>query len=420
MTDILLQEFFKKERWEQALETGIDKHIDKGELRKLTSPEVRLALYNAIINDNYEIAPPHQAQIPKDNGDMRIVYVNENIDRIFLSITNNLFFDMFPEFIHKSCKSYQSGIGCGKIVQELSREMVKTTGVEIGKKLDLSKYFDSVPLRYIGEIFDRMEVKVGKSKIIEIVRKYYHTNLCFDVDGNLIEHYQSLKQGCSVASFLADAVLFPIDYTVSKMNVEYVRYSDDILIVGNHWKEGFEVVSKMLGNMQMTLNPKKIETVYKDRWIKFLGFNIKGDKITLSKSRVKSFQKEIEARTIKQRNISMKRALNKVQSYLYKGDGKFSWATSVLPIINVQKDIDTLNTFIMDAIRACATNKKKIGGLGSVNDKEDYTILRGTGKNVTANKNKTDKEIEGFLSLGCMRNALLTNRAVFNTLVRQM
>lgn len=420
MTDILLQEFFKKERWEQALETGVDKHIDKGELRKLTSPEVRLALYNAIINDNYEIAPPHQAQIPKDNGDMRIVYVNENIDRIFLSIANNLFFDMFPEFIHKSCKSYQSGIGCGKIVQELSREMVKTTGVEIGKKLDLSKYFDSVPLKYIDEIFDRMEVKVGKSKIIEIVRKYYHTNLCFDVDGNLIEHYQSLKQGCSVASFLADAVLFPIDYTVSKMNVEYVRYSDDILIVGNHWKEGFEVVSKMLNNMQMTLNPKKIETVYKDRWIKFLGFNIKGDKITLSKSRVKSFQKEIEARTIKQRNISMKRALNKVQSYLYKGDGKFSWATSVLPIINVQKDIDTLNTFIMDAIRACATNKKKIGGLGSVNDKEDYTILRGTGKNVTANKNKTDKEIEGLLSLGCMRNALLTNRAVFDTLVRQM
>lgn len=420
MTDILLQEFFKKERWEQALETGVDKHIDKGELRKLTSPKVRLALYNAIINDNYEIAPPHQAQIPKDNGDMRIVYVNENIDRIFLSITNNLFFDMFPEFIHKSCKSYQSGIGCGKIVQELSREMVKTTGVEIGKKLDLSKYFDSVPLKYIDEIFDRMEVKVGKSKIIKIVRKYYHTNLCFDVDGNLIKHYQSLKQGCSVASFLADAVLFPIDYTVSKMDVEYVRYSDDILIVGNHWKEGFEVVSKMLSNMQMTLNPKKIETVYKDKWIKFLGFNIKGDKITLSKSRVKSFQKEIEARTIKQRNISMKRALNKVQSYLYKGDGKFSWATSVLPIINVQKDIDTLNTFIMDAIRACATNKKKIGGLGSVNDKEDYTILRGTGKNVTANRNKTDKEIEGFLSLGCMRNALLTNRAVFDTLVRLM
>ena len=116
----------------------------------------------------------------------------------------------------------------------------------------------------------------------------------------------------------------------------------------------------------------------------------------------------------------MARALNQVNSYLYKGDGKYSWATSVLPIINVEKDIETLNQFVMDALRACATNKKKIGGLGSVNDKENYTVLRGTGKNVTANRNKTEKEIEGFLSLKCMRNAILTNRAVYDTLVRSI
>lgn len=418
--DILLQKFFEKERWEQALEVGVDKHIDKGELRKLTRPEVRAAMYKAIISDNYEIAPPHQAQIPKDNGDMRIVYVNENIDRIFLSIANNLFFEMFPEFIHKSCKSYQSGIGCGKIVQEVSKEMVKMNTPEVGVKMDLTKYFDTVPLKYIDDIFDRMEKKVGKSKIINIVRKYYHTDLCFDFNGELIEHYQSLKQGCAVASFLADAVLYPIDDMVSALNVYYVRYSDDLLIIGKAWKVGFETVKKLLSKMQMTLNPKKVEIVYKDKWVKFLGFNLKDDKITLSKTRLKSFQKEIEARTIKQHKISMVRALNQVNSYLYKGDGTYSWATSVLPIINVEKDIETLNTFVMDAIRACATGKKKIGGLGSVNDKADYTILRGTGKNVTANRGKTEKEIENYLSIKCMQNAILTNRAVYDTLVRSM
>lgn len=420
MNDILLQKFFEKERWEQALETGVDKHIDKGELRKLTSPEVRLALYNAIATDNYEIAPPHQVQIPKDNGDVRIVYVNENVDRIFLSITNNLFFEMFPEFIHPSCKSYQSGIGCGKIVQQVSEEMAKINSKIVGVKMDLTKYFDSVPIKYIDEIFDCMEKKAGQSKIIDVVRKYYHTDLCFDFNGDLIEHYQSLKQGCAVASFLADAVLYPIDKEISDMDVYYVRYSDDLLVVGRCWDEAFQIIKAKLKEMEMTLNPKKVETVCKDRWVKFLGFNIKGNQITLAKSRVKSFQKEIEARTIKQRNISMTRALNQVNSYLYKGDGTYSWATSVLPIINVEKDIKTLNQFIMDAIRACATNKKKIGGLGSVNDKEDCTILRGTGKNVTANRSKTEKEIDGFLSLRCMQNALLTNRAVYETLVGSM
>lgn len=420
MNDILLQKFFEAKRWEEALEIGVDKHIDKGELRKLTSPDVRLAMYNAIISDNYEIAPPHQAQIPKDNGDMRIVYVNENVDRIFLSIVNNLFFEMFPEFVHKSCKSYQSGIGCGKVVQEVSRHMVKVKSTEVGFKADLTKYFDTVPLRYIDDIFDRMEKKVGKSKIIDIVRKYYHTDLCFDFNGELIEHYQSLKQGCAVASFLADAVLYEIDDKVSMLPGYYVRYSDDLLYVGEEWGTAFQVVKSMLNSMEMTLNPKKVEQVYRNKWVKFLGFNIKGNQITLSKSRVKSFQKEIEARTIKQKNISMTRALNQVNSYLYKGNGTYSWATSVLPIINVQKDIDTLNEFVMDAVRACATGKKKIGGLGSVNDKADYTILRGIGKNVTANRNKTAKEIDGYMSIRCMQNALLTRRAVYETLVRSM
>lgn len=420
MTDILLQKFFEKERWEQALELGVGKGIDKGELRKLTSPEVRLAMYNAIITDNYEIAPPHQAQIPKDNGDMRIVYVNENVDRVFLSIVNNMFFELFPEFVHKSCKSYQSGIGCGKVVQEVSRNMVNVNALEVGFKADLTKYFDTVPLKYIDAIFDRMEDKYGKSKIIDIVKKYYHTDLCFDFNGELIEMYQSLKQGCAVASFLADAVLYHLDEAVSMLPGYYVRYSDDLLYVGEEWGAAFQVVKSILGDMNMTLNPKKVEQVYKNRWVKFLGFNIKGDKITLSKSRVKSFQKEIEARTIKQRKVSFTKAVNNVNSYLYKGDGKYSWATSVLPIINVEKDIETLNAFVMDALRACATQKRKIGGLGSVSDRDDYTILRGTGKNVTANRNKTEKEITGYLTIGCMQNALLTRRAVYEALVRTL
>lgn len=418
--DILLQKFFEKERWETALEVGVGKGIDKGELKKLTSPEVRVAMYNVIITDNYEIAPPHQAEIPKDNGDTRIVYVNENVDRIFLSIANNLFFELFPEFIHKSCKSYQSGIGCGKIVQEVSRQVVNTTSSVVGFKADLTKYFDTVPLKYIDEIFDKMEMKIGKSKIIDIVRKYYHTDLCFDINGNLIEHYQSLKQGCAVASFLADAVLYHIDEVVSMLPGYYVRYSDDLMYIGNEYGTAFQLVKTMLEIMEMTLNPKKVEQIYKDKWVKFLGFNIKGNQITLSKSRVKTFQKEIEQRTIKQREISMRRAINQVNNYLYKGDGKYSWATQVLPIVNVEKDIETLNAFVMDAIRSCATNKKKIGGLGSVNDKPDYTILRGVGKNVSANRVKTEKEIDGFFTLGCMQNALQTSRSVYETLVRMM
>lgn len=420
MKDILLEKFFDVSNWEKAISDAYNKGIDKGELRLLTLPETRVRLFDAIMMDNYEIAPPHQAAIPKDNGDFRIVYVNENIDRIFLSIVNNLLFELCGDFIHKSCKSYQSGIGCGKVVQEVSRQVVYTKNDIVGVKLDLTKYFDTVPIQYIDDIFTKIENKIGKSKILDIVKKYYHTDMCFDVNGNLIQHYQSLKQGCAVASFLADAILYDMDKKSSESNVYYVRYSDDILIIGNNYKKVFDYVKDFLGKMHMTLNPKKVELVSKNKWVKFLGFNIKGNQITLSKSRVKSFQKEIEHRTIRSKKTRMKGAISSINNYLYKGDGTYSWATSVLPIINVEKDIDTLNDFVMDAIRACATNKRKIGGLGSVNNLSDKTILRGVGKNVTANRAKTENEIPGYLSLRCMKNALMTNRQVYDTLVRQM
>lgn len=420
--DFLLKEFFKKERWESAIDIGVGKKIDKSELRSLTTPETRIRLYNAIKNDNYAIAPPRIALIPKDEpGKFREVMICENIDRIVLSIINNMFFELFPEFVHDSCYSYRSGIGCGKVVQAVSRECEKLNGNIIGKKYDLQKYFDNVAIQYIDELFDKMELKYGKSKIIDIVREFYHSDILFDENGELITTYKSIKQGTATSSFMADALLYHIDETLSNLKgIKYWRYSDDILIVGVNYNKVDKILKDMLIDMGLTINPRKEQVLDNKHFFKFLGFQVKGSQITLSKSRVKSFQKEIEARTIKQRNITPKRALNSVNSYLYKGDGRFSWATSVLPIINVEKDIDTLNTFVMDCLRACATKKKKIGGLGSVNDKADYTILRGVGKNVTANRNKTPKEIEGYMSIRCMQNALITRRAVFETLVRSM
>ncbi len=426
MKDILLEKVFEAERWEAAINKGFFKGIDKGELRQLCGPETRVRLAMAILEDNYEIAPPHQALIPKDNGEFRTVYVNENIDRIFLSIVNDLLFELCSDMIHPACKSYQKGIGCGKVVQEITKNIKWQKEYEdlesktFGIKADLSKYFDSVPIEFIDNVFDQLVHKFGDSKIIAILRKYYHTDLCFDPDGNLIKHYQSLKQGCAVASWLADVMLYEIDDHLSELKGMYVRYSDDILYIGRFYDYAMKVLEKNLEIMSMKLNPKKVEYLSYDRWFKFLGFMIKEDQITLSPGRVKTFQKEIEKRSVKNRHVSGKAAIISINRYLYKGDGTYSWATQVLPIINVERDIDTLNEFVMDCIRACQTGKRKIGGLGTITNQKDYMILRGTGKNVSANRKNTEKEIEGYYSIRCMQKALNICRPVYDTIVREM
>ena len=417
MNDIILKKFFEIDRWQKAIEKGVVKDIRKDQLIKLTKEETRLAIYKLMREGKYEISPPHTAKIPKDNGDFRTVYVNEPIDRIILSIANDLLFELMPEMVHPACKSYQTGIGCGKVVKEVSYNIVNANTKEIlGWKADLSKYFDSVPIKYIDAAFDAVEKKYGHSAVIQVLRKYYHSNWYFDENNVLQSNFQSLKQGCAVASWLADVLLYSLDEEMSKLQGYYVRYSDDMLYIGSDYQWAMEILQKRLGEMEMKLNPDKIEYIKDSVWFKFLGFSIKGKDISLSSSRIKTFQKEIESRTIKKRDTTMEKAVNSVNRYLYKGNGEFSWATQVLGVCNVQKDLDELNKFVMDCLRATKTGKRRVGGLGYVKTQKEGCVARGRGRNVTANREKTGR-IEGYITLTCARNAMITSKNVYNTLV---
>ena len=423
----LLQMMFEHSRWEDLIMKADEKGINLAVLKQLCVPQVRVRLYETIKNCQYEVAPPHIARIPKDKpGEFREVYVNEDVDRVVLTLINDCLCELFPDMVHPQCKSYQKGIGCQEVVQTISKEICKLDKIKtdnfIGYKADLSKYFDSVRIEVIDNIFDTLEIKlgfsVGTEPVITLLRKYYHNDLVFDVDGNLIQHYGSLKQGCAVASFLANVVLYDVDERLSNMGVIYYRYSDDIVMIGENAGCAKVTLEDMLQRYGLSLNPKKVEKLYSDVWFKFLGFNIKGNLITLSKNRVKKFQKEIEKRTINKRNITVDQARRSVVAYLYEGD--YCWATSCLGTVNCKPDLNEMNKFIMDCLRAVQTGKKKIGGLGVVTTLSDRTILRGTGKNVTANRNKTDKHIDNYLSMTCLSNAMKINKPVYEACVRSM
>lgn len=417
--DFLLEQMFKRD-WKYDLEKSHDKGIvDVAE--KLVDPNARSQVYCAIKDGTYQIMPPREQLIPKDNGDFRTVYICSDIDRVVLTIINNLLFELCPEMIHRNCKSYQKGLSTQKTVKEVVRNIQNMKSNTIGLKVDLTKYFDSVPIRFIDEMFDKVEEKLGKSKVIDVLRKFYHQDLCFDLEGNLVEHYFSLGQGVATASWLANAILYNIDEEISKMNVYYVRYSDDLLLIGKDWQKAEVRLRELLAEKGLGLNPKKVEVLKKDKFFKFLGFSIRGNEISLSKDRIKTFQKEIENRTIKS-NFSYKKAINQVMKYLYGDmrDNGYSWSTACLTTINVKEDIQTMNNFVMDCLRAVKTGKKKLYGIGYEPNKKIGVITVGRGQNVTSNRNKTDKVIPDYISLMKARNSMLISNDCFNALRRSV
>ena len=437
MKDRLLEMFFDKQRWESAIQRGIVKDIDKGILSRLCEedklvdgrliPSPRTILLEMIRSGKYNITPPHTAKIPKDNGEFRTVYANEGADRVILAIINDLLFETCSDMVHASCKSYLKGIGCGMVVQELSKRISRIkvdNSKPIGWKADFTKYFDRVPIEYIDKAFDEVERRMGKSALIDVLRRYYHCDWYYDTEAKeYVCKYQSLKQGCAVASFLANVIMYPLDEYISHLDVVYYRYCDDTICFGKDAEKGFKFMENLMQEMStedldMRLNEKKVEDIYADKWFKFIGFSICGDQISLSSTRIKTFQKTIEELTIKSGKPTDD-VIQDVMRYLYVGDGEHSWATQVLPIINNEHDIDELNKFAMDAIRASITGKRKIGGLGYDPRNAERCVYRGTGKNVTANRKKTGSKIKGYQSLRTMQHALKYNKQLYTALINQ-
>ncbi len=417
--DEILQRFFEHHRWEQALDRGVGKGINRALLRQLSAPGTRIALYRAIKDGRYDVSPPHTALIPKDTpGDYRTVYINDPADRVILAIANDLLFELMPGRVHPACKSYVSGIGCGKVVVELSRHVARHSGGIVGWKSDLSKYFDSVPIHYIDQAFDWVEAEHGKSAIVQMLRNYYHDDRYVDSQGIVCHKFLSLKQGCAVASWLADVLLYHIDDLLSQMDGYYVRYCDDMLFVGPDHQQAMAVLNEQLTRMGLKLNPEKQELLYADRWFHFLGFSICGSLISLSPHRIKKFQRRIDCLTA--RATSMTQATTRVNRFLYQGHNSRSWATQVLPVVNAKQDIDMLNAYVMDAIRAAATGKHRIGGLGFNCEGKGGCIVRGKGRHVATNRARTAQSLNNYRSLDCMRKALKASRAVYETLIRQM
>lgn len=445
----LTQMVFEPERWEEAIDKAELKNISHTKLRKLCSPETRIDLYLRILSGKYEVSVFHIAEIPKDDGGVRKVWVAEDEDRVFLSIVNDCLMELFRDFlISDAVKSYLSGVGCQETVVKASNEISKTSkklakNMETILKLDLRKYFDTVKIEYIDFVFDLVEKMLGYEKgtepTLNVLRKLYHRNLVFDENGELVELYGSLMQGCAISGFLADVVLYDVDERMKEECKFYVRYSDDMLICDKDIEKAKRILEEELPKYGVALHPKKCEKYSKNDIVTFLGFSIRGRMISLSKNRTKKFTKEIRRLTIDNPNITKKQAIKNVKRFMY-GDGNgYSWATACYSAMrNNEKDMEILNNYVMDCIRLCEVReqiykrreaeglkvkpiiygKADIGGIGIVKDKPDRTMERGTGKKVKTGKERTAKEIENYKSMGCLLGCYKIGRPVYDAVVR--
>lgn len=453
MDKILRSIFLDNQLWTEVIEHGVEKGIPEDVLEYLQSPDGRADLCRKVGSGSYNIAPPHTGYRPKDGGGERTFFANSPLDRMLLNAIYKWLMRNESAMVHPCCLSYQENIGVGKIVKGLAQRIETLAGMDrqavVGRKFDIHKYFETVERGCIHKALDAVEEYHGKSSVIALLRRYYDSDIYYDSrQKRMVCGYQGIKQGCAVSSWLANVILHKLDSEVSALGGNYVRYSDDIIYIGENYSEATEVIVSNLREIGLVLNEKKIEDVVAGEFIRFLGYNIRGSEISLSSKWVDYFRHNIDVCTVRDKGlISASRAAHRIEDakekkrkldallcsaqrrvarFLYYGNGRYSWASLVLGVINRPSDIRTLNLYCMDALRAVYTGKTNIGGLGV---SRTGGITRGKGRNVSANRSATahllnsGSSIEGWLggyrSFWTMRR-ILSNRWLYRAVANNL
>lgn len=452
MQDYILESIFlDASLWENGINDGIDKYISNACLEKFADPHFRADLCYAIGMAEYDIQPPHTGYRKKDDGSERMFLINTPEDRVLLSVIYKWLMGNESKMIHPSCKSYQSGIGVSRIVKEvaarISKICVESSRKIVGRKFDIHKYFESIDRRSIHKVLSKVEDDYGQSSIIDLLRRYYDSDLFYDSRSKkIVENYQGIKQGSAVSAWLANVILYPLDEILSNRAGLYVRYSDDILYIGDDYAEVTELINDHLAEFGLSLNEKKMKDILSNEYFCFLGYDIRGKSITLSNKWLKKFQQEVDRKTIKNTrlirrvrdiwhkeginrerdlNIGLRQATKYLTKFLYYGNGQYSWASAVLHTINCSNDILQLNNYCLDALRAVYTGNTNIGGLGKASN---GSIQRGKGRHVNSNRIKTKyiisdnsdiNRIDGFMSLQAAQK-IISNKWLYRCVVNDL
>lgn len=423
--DEKLSLFFDKSVWSEIIDTAVEKKLNLEMITKLCEARYRLVLADKIENFDYYVAPPRIAEIPKDDGGVRKVFVNEDVDRIVLSIINIVYSRTYGHLIHPNCVSYQKGIGVSKIIKKVSKQVSNMDGV-CGYKLDISKYFDTLSREWLYKCLNELDTG---SPIDAIVQRYYHEDLIINENGDVQEYYKAIAQGCAVSPFLANYCLRDIDEELSKMDILYYRYSDDILIIGKDADSAVKKLADMLSVRGLKLHPNKVEQIRNGEWFTFLGFRVNGNKISFSKKSLKNFQHEIKRLTALHKNNEKEliNAIKQIQWYLYtafiKSKQNFGWGEYFFSTINVEEDIIELDEYIKDRLKGMYTGKMSNGGLGVSNIPSRGVAIR-RGRHVGTNHKRVNNDFlseKGYVSMNHLYHLYKIDKELYrNEVVRKM
>lgn len=346
---------------------GIDE-IQTSELRQFLKANWE-NIKQELLDGTYKPAPVRRVEIPKQDGGARLLGIPTVLDRFTQQAIQQVLTPIFEPTFSEFSYGFRPGKSARQAVRQAQRYI--RSGRRIVVDIDLEKFFDRVNHDLL---MSKLMKQVKDKRIHKIIRRYLQAGVM--LNGCCVASEEGTPQGGPISPLLANIMLKDLDQELTNRGHAFVRYADDCNIYVKSKRAGqrvYQSVSKFIQKqLKLKVNEGKSAVDYPNKR-KFLGFSVticKQVKLRIAPKTKEKFKANIRKLTKRNRSISMKERLEKLNAYLLGWSGYFG-------ISETKRVFQDLDEWIRRRLRMCLLKqwkrcKTKLRNLAKLGIPEDW------------------------------------------------
>lgn len=368
----LFKDLLDENKWNSFLMSKIESNYlspkEIKEFKDFITEKKYLDICERIVENEYEFSIPKKIVINKiGKNKKRIVYMFNEDEVIILKYINYLLYD-YDYMFSSNLYSFRKNKSVKDAINGIQR--IHNLDNMYAYKVDISNYFNSVSI-------DILLVNL-KNEIDENTYNLFNSILSNNkviYNKKVIKEEKGIMAGVPISSFLANYYLKDMDRYFENNNIKYFRYADDILVLSNNIEELIEYkndIHNYLIDSGLNINPDKEYIFNPKESVEFLGFEINGRIVDISKMQLKKIKGKIKRSARKFRRWKLEKNVEDIPTlvtmnkkfnnkFYGKEDDELSWRYYFFPLINTTDSLHEIDLYMQECQRYVVTgvhNKK--------------------------------------------------------------
>ena len=180
---------------------------------------------------------------------------------------------LFDSRLSSQSYAYRGDKSALQAIEDITK-VIRTSQFKAILKLDITHFFDHITWELLKE---RLRRVIKEEDVLELIRLNACTAMLDEISGELSEKAIGIHQGSAIAPILSNVYMMDFDIALSRPEFFYVRYSDDMLVLGADKRKLMALANEImirLQELQLTVNDTKTICCDLAEGVDFLGYHI--------------------------------------------------------------------------------------------------------------------------------------------------